>query len=81
MGSSICWQPIHAAIAERAASDDRLVWAVVPFAKLSAVKRLFEQIPRADTFKLILRWRPGDVVAGVSDLGVYEYLASIGLNL
>ena len=54
---------------------------MVPFAKLSAVERLFEQIPRADTFKLILRWRPADLVAGVSDLAVYEYLASIGLNL
>jgi hypothetical protein len=53
---------------------DRLIWVVAPFVKLDALERLFESTSPAKGFKLICRWRPGDLVAGVSDLAVFHFL-------
>jgi hypothetical protein len=74
--SSLFWQPIHAAINERAGNGDRLFWIVAPFIKIDAIKRLFDSTPLAQGLKLICRWRPGDLAAGVSDLEVFNYLKS-----
>jgi len=65
---------MHAAIAERAENGDRLLWVVSPFVKRVALERLLQQVPPSDAFKLIARWRPSDLVSGVSDLGVYDYM-------
>ena len=70
----LLWQPIHAAIDECARSGDRLFWIVAPFVKLDALERLFESTTPGRGLKVVCRWRPSDLVAGVSDLGVFEYL-------
>jgi len=76
--ASLVWQPIHGALDERARSGDRLFWIVAPFVKLDALERLFESTKPGPGLKLICRWRPGDLLAGVSDLQVYDYLTGKG---
>jgi hypothetical protein len=79
--SRLFWQPLHAAMDERARSGDRLFWIVVPFVKLDALERLFESTRPTPGLKLVCRWRPGDLVAGVSDLEVFGYLKNRGCEL
>lgn len=66
---------------ERASAGDHLFWIVAPFVKLEALQRLFESTKPAQGLKLICRWRPGDLVAGVSDLEVFGYLKAKGCEL
>ena len=79
--SGLVWQPLHVAIDARAAGGDHLFWIVAPFVKLDALERLFEATRPAPGLKLICRWRPGDLIAGVSDLEVFDYLKSNGCEL
>jgi hypothetical protein len=79
--SGLVWQPLHAAMDERASSGDRLFWVVAPFVKLDALERLFESTRPAAGLKVVSRWRPGDLVARVSDLEVFDYLKSKGCEL
>jgi len=72
---------MHSVIAERARSGDRLLWIVAPFVKRVALERLLQLVPPSDTFKVIARWRPADLVVGVSDLEVYDYLRGRGCEL
>jgi hypothetical protein len=77
----LCWPPIHDVIDDRAGAGDRLIWVVAPFIKLEALKRLLEGAPPSAGFKLVCRWQPSDLVAGVSDLEVYSYLKDRGWDL
>jgi hypothetical protein len=79
--NKLVWQPIHAAIDEQSATGDRLFWIVAPFVKLEALKRLFESASPASGLKLVCRWAPGDLVAGVSDLEVFPFLRDRGCEL
>jgi hypothetical protein len=79
--SRLVWQPIHVVIDERARSGDRLFWIVAPFVKLDALARLFDSTKPTTGLKLVCRWRPEDLVAGVSDLEVFGYLKAMGCEL
>lgn len=79
--SKLVWQPIHVAIDERARSGDRLFWIVAPFVKLDALDWLMRSTKPGAGLKLLCRWRPADLVAGVSDLDVFDYLKSKGCEL
>src|ERR1700687_2228109 len=75
------WPPIYTVIHERAREGDRLLWVVVPFVKLDALKRLLDSAPPATEFKIICRWRPADLVARVSDLEIFGFLQERGCEL
>ena len=79
--SRLIWQPIHAALDARAQAGDQVVWIVAPFAKLLALERLFESMKPCAGLRLVSRWLPGDLVSGVSDLKVFEYLRERGCQL
>ena len=79
--SRLVWQPIHEAISNRSRSGDRLFWIVAPFVKLDALERLFESTRPDAGLKLVCRWRPDDLIAGVSDLEVFHYLGSKNCEL
>lgn len=50
-----------------------------PFAKAAVVRRLLEQLPRADVDVLVItRWRPEEVAQGVSDVGVFSEVKRVG---
>lgn len=54
------------------ASARKSVLIVAPFLKFKASARLLEVIPDSVETKIITRWRPADIVAGASDLSVFD---------
>jgi hypothetical protein len=79
--SRLVWQPIHAALDDRAAGGERLFWIVAPFVKLDALERLFESAKPDQGLKLICRWKPEDLISRVSDLEVFGFLKDRGCEL
>jgi len=80
MGDLI-WPPIEQAIVQRIEAGDSLRLVISPFIKLDALKNLVERIPAPLDVKIVVRWTPADLVAGVSDLSVYPYLHNKGIQL
>lgn len=62
-----------AALCARAQSE--LVLAA-PFVKAATLKRLLHDVPPAVNVRCITRWRPEEIVAGVSDLEVWPLLCA-----
>ena len=50
---------------------------VAPFIKASALARLLSAIPEVATLQCVTRWRPEEIVAGVSDLEVWLLLEKL----
>ena len=49
---------------------------VAPFMRSEAFSRLLESIPVGTETAVVTRWRPADLLAGASDLGVYDLAES-----
>ena len=49
---------------------------VAPFMRSEALSRLLDSIPVGTETKIVSRWRPADLLAGASDLGVYDLAES-----
>ena len=49
---------------------------VAPFMRSEALSRLLDSIPVGTETTVVTRWRPVDLLAGASDLGVYDLAAS-----
>ncbi|PZV09754.1 MAG: hypothetical protein DCF32_01490 [Leptolyngbya sp.] len=47
---------------------------VAPFIKASALERLLSKIPDATNLSCVTRWRPEEIIAGVSDLDVWHLI-------
>ena len=77
----LIWNPVRIAIEERLAKGDELKLIIVPFIKLEAIEQLLKSQPNLRGLKVVVRWHPNDLLAGVSDLAVYEYLKSRGCAL
>lgn len=52
------------------------VLVVAPFIKRNAFNRLLDAVPQDLQIKVVTRWLPNDILAGVSDLHVYELMAA-----
>lgn len=52
-------------------STTQILWLVAPFIKEATLKRLFEQVDPEVRVNCVTRWRPDEIVAGVSDLEVW----------
>ena len=50
---------------------------VAPFIKAAALARLLLAIPEVATLRCVTRWRPEEIVAGVSDLEVWSLLEKL----
>lgn len=71
-----------ARLEELLASGRRRVLLVAPFIKQRVIQRLFESIHPEAAVVVYTRWRPEEVAAGVSDLGVLdEVLNRVGTTL
>jgi hypothetical protein len=77
----LLWSPIHRALDERARSGDNLFFIVAPYVKFDALKLLFQSATPKPGLKLICRWLPNDLIAGVSDLEIFGYLTDHGSQL
>lgn len=47
---------------------------VSPFVKVDALRRVLEQIPVGTAVTVISRWIPGEILAGVCDLEIYDLI-------
>ena len=54
---------------------------VAPFMRSEALTRLLDSIPLGTETKIVTRWRPVDLLAGASDLGVYDLSESMSASL
>ena len=61
---------------EHLAQAKAKVLLCAPFIKVSVAKRLLAAIPVGVSVEIITRWHPEEVAAGVSDLEVFELVAS-----
>ena len=59
----------------------RRVTIVAPFIKVDALERLINDLPADVELVVVTRWRVADLVAGVSDLGVYDVVSRCGGTL
>ena len=52
------------------------VLVVAPFVRSEALYKLLDNIPQGVKVVVVTRWRPADIVAGASDLGVFDLVQS-----
>ena len=79
--NSLVWSPVYKALDGRIKSGDDLVLIIVPFGKLAALQQLHSAHSNKGKLKVICRWRPEDLIAGVSDVEVFTYLKEAGSQL
>ena len=53
-------------------SAERSALIVAPFIRTAALSRLLDSIPDVVETSVATRWRPADILAGASDLGVFD---------
>ena len=68
-------------VEERIRAGDKLDLVISPFVKREALVRLSEASGHTEAPKIICRWRMQDLMTGVTDLEVYEYLVANGSRL
>lgn len=72
-------EPLGGLLEVLCAEASREVVLCAPFAKARVVERLLSRLESASVVPLLItRWRPEEVAAGVSDLGVLDVLARAG---
>jgi len=79
--SQLVWSPVYKVLEDRINANDDIILILVPFAKLAALQQLHWVHSSKVKLKVICRWRPEDIVAGVSDLEVFNYLKESGSQL
>lgn len=78
---NISWSPIGPALSERLAKEGGLRLIIAPFIQSDTLARLIADTIPTKGLKVITRWRPEDIVAGVSDIEVFNVLAREGVPL
>ena len=79
--SKLVWSPVYKILEERIQSSDNIILILVPFAKLTALQKLHWLNSKQVKIKVVCRWRPEDIVSGVSDLEIYPFLKQSGCEL
>jgi hypothetical protein len=77
----LIWRPGGQVLEDRIVAGDKPVLFVAPFVKLDALQRLLASETRSENLKVVVRWRPADLLAGVSDLDIYPFLLDRGASL
>src|SRR4051812_31790929 len=81
MSEPLYWSPLHAALERRTTGGDEMLLILAPFAKLSAVKYIHSVLKQTHPIKIVSRWRPNDLLSGVSDPEIYPFLRDNGSEL
>ena len=79
--SQLVWSPVYKILENQIRSNDDILLILVPFIKLQALVRLYSLNLKRNRIKVVCRWRPEDIVAGVSDLEIYPFLKQSGCEL
>ena len=78
--SSIIWSPILATLSQSLDNGEGLSAVIAPFIKIDALSKILE-LPVSDELTVITRWRPEEILKGVSDLEIYPLLKTRGIPL
>jgi hypothetical protein len=79
--SELVWSPVYRVLEDRLKAGDKLILLVVPFIKEAALKQLLWVTDKCPHLKVVVRWRPGDLIAGVADLEIFPFLKEQGIPL
>jgi hypothetical protein len=79
--SALVWNPVYCVLEEKLKAGDKLILLVVPFIKIEAIKQLLWAAETSTFLKVVVRWRPGDLIAGVTDLEIYPFLKAKNIPL
>lgn len=79
--TGLVWSPVYRVLEDRIQSGDETNFLIVPFIKVDALRQLHWIQTKKIRAKVICRWRPGDLLAGVSDVEVFTYLKAAGCQL
>lgn len=74
------WPPVLDNLKTKVEDGGNLILAISPFIKKDALTSLLETFSPSSA-KIIVRWRMDDLVAGVSDLEIYDLLKEKGIPL
>lgn len=74
IGTGLIWGPVYQPLQAHVLSGDRLLLLISPFIGLDALKRFLQCAEVNSDIKVVARWRPEDLLSGVSDIAVYPYL-------
>ena len=69
------------AVAELLGGAEHEVMIVAPFMRSAALLRLLDAVLEGVKTTIVTRWRPLDILAGASDLGVYDIAENRGIPL
>jgi hypothetical protein len=81
MTTSLVWSPVCHVLEERISGGDEIIFVIVPFIKVDALRQLHWVQKKNIRFKAICRWRPDDLLSGASDVEVFPYLKAAGCPL
>jgi hypothetical protein len=81
MMSGLIWNPTSAAIERHINEGDELILIFSPFAKVDALDRLLAGSRGKKGLKIVCRWRPADLLTGVSDLALFPFAMERGWEL
>jgi len=79
--SQLVWSPVYKILESQIQSNDDILLVLVPFIKLQALVKLYSLNLKRNKIKVVCRWRPEDIVSGVSDLEIYPFLRQSGSEL
>ena len=79
--ADLVWSPVYNVLEERIRGGDNLILIISPFAKVDALERLIKAQAQPIKLKIVCRWRPADLLAGVSDLELYPFAVEQGWEL
>ena len=70
------WSPIYKFIQNISSNENNLLLAISPFIKLDALKKFLDNFPDTKDLKIVVRWKPEDIIYGASDLTIFPFLES-----
>lgn len=79
--SPLIWSPVFKILEQRLTIGDSLILLIVPFVKLDALKQLLWTTSQCKRLKVLVRWKPEDILCGASDLEIYPFLRDQGMPL
>jgi len=77
----IVWSPIGPALEREMEAKHRPLLMIVPFIQKGALGRLLDAAKDLSKLKVVTRWLPEDVAAGVSDIDIFPLLQKRGVPL
>jgi hypothetical protein len=80
INSEIIWSPILSNLSKYLENGEGLTSIIAPFIKADALCQILD-LPISEELSVIARWRPDEILRGVSDLAVYPILKERGFPL